>query len=495
MTCQKKKQIMSFKKLQYTTILLIEKNKKISDSISIFSENIFEKIYIAKNASEALKIYKNNKDSIDIVFIDIEDEKDIYAIEAIKDFNYNIPVFAFVYPDEVDMLIKLFDLEISNFSFKPINTYKLIRKINRLAEMILYKNELKAKEKIIDDNLIYSETDTRGIITYVSKPFIEISGYSENELLGKSHNVIRHKDVERSVFKDLWKTIKSGMSWSGEITNLKKNGEHYTVKSVVSPIYYKNKIVGFGSARLDITQLKESSKQLHLHSRYKAMTEMLSMVSHHWRQPISSIGLEADNTLLDIAMGDFNEDSVVNSLNNINKQVKHLSKTLDIFKCLIEKHSKQIVMIDTFIMDLIFVTKGLLEEHNITLNINCVGKNLSILTYQSELINVLVNIIINAKENIVKNSIENGYITISYEEIENSILEIKIQDNGGGIDSKIIDKIFDPYFSTKKQKNGTGLGLYIVKELADKRLGGSVFANNVKNGAEFTLHLQGVVNG
>jgi PAS domain S-box-containing protein len=487
--------MMNFKKLQYISILLIENNKNLSNKIIGSFENIFENIYIAKDADEALKIYKVNKDNIDIVFVDIEQERDVYAIETIREVGQNIPVLAFVHPNEVSLLMQLFDYEVHTFLLKPINTYKLLRKINKLAEMIIYKNELKAKEKIIDENLIYSETDTRGIITYVSKPFIEISGYTKEELVGKSHNIIRHQDVEVSVFKDLWKTIKSGKPWSGEIKNLKKDGGHYTVKSVVSPIYNKNKIIGFGSARLDITQLKENSKQLHFHSKYKAMNEMLSMVSHHWRQPIASIGLEADNALFDIIMDESDMDSVINSLTHINEQVKYLSGTLDTFKGFLEKSSKQITLVDTLLKNVLFVVEGLLQEHNITLNISNFLENRAVFTYQNELINVLVNIIINAKENIIKNSIENGCIVISTKEVNDNTLEIKILDNGGGIDSKIIENIFEPYNSTKSAKNGTGLGLYIAKELVEKKLSGSIYANNVQNGAEFTLNIKGVVNG
>ena len=487
--------MMNFNKLQYISILLIEDNKSLSNKIINSFENIFEYIFTANDADEALEIYKDNIENIDMIFVDIEEEKDLYAIETITEVSHSIPVLAFVYPNEVSLLMQLFDYEVHTFLVKPVNTYKLLRKINKLAEMIVYKNELKVKEKVIDENLIYSQTDVKGIITYVSKPFINISGYSKTELIGKPHNIIRHPDVDSCIFEDLWKTIKSGKTWTGEIKNLKNDGGYYIVKSVVSPIYNKNRIIGFGSARLDITQLEKNSKQLHLHSKYKAMNEMLSMVSHHWRQPISSIGLEVDNALLDITMGELDKKSIVDSLNNINKQVKDLSNTIDTFKGFLEKSSKQMIYVDKLIKNVLFVVEGLLQENDITLNINKFIKNKILFTYQSELINVLLNIIINAKENIIKNSIQNGYITISSKVVYDNTLEIKISDNGGGVDSKIIENIFEPYISSKSAKNGTGLGLYIVKELVENKLNGSIYVENVENGAEFTLNIQGVVNG
>lgn len=486
--------MINFNMLQCISILLIENNKDLSNHIVGSIETFFENIYIAKDANEALAIYKEKKNSIDIILVDIKEEQDVHVIENIRKIYFNIPILAFVARKEVNLLIELFDYEVYTFVVKPINTDKLLKKINQLSQAIIYENELKAKEKIIDENLIYSQTDTKGIITYVSKPFIEISGYTKEELIGKSHNLIRHQDVDSSLFEDLWKTIKSGKPWSGEIKNLKKDGKYYIVKSVVTPIYNKNKIISFGSARLDITQLEKNSKQLHLHSKHKAMNEILFMISHHWRQPISSIGLVADDILFDITMGESTKESIVNSLNLIKEQVRELSSTLDIFKGFLEKSQKQFIGFDKLMKNVLFITEGLLQEHNITLNINNLLGNKVIYTYHNELINILVNIIINAKENIIKNSIKNGYIIISSKEIDNETLEIKILDNGGGIDSTIMENIFEPYISTKSVKNGTGLGLYIVKELIEKKLDSSVYAHNLNDGAEFILNIPGVVN-
>nr|WP_321265711.1 PAS domain-containing protein [uncultured Sulfurimonas sp.] len=485
--------MINIKNLKTISILLIQKNLDSSKRTLTMLGSVFEHIYTAKDANEALKIYKEN--NIDIILMDIEIKQDIYAIKTLKEISSYVPILAFVYPSDICACIELYDDEIYSFVIKPLNTYKLLNKINKLAQIIINKNELAAKEKIIDENLIYSQTDTKGIITYVSKPFIEISGFSKEELIGKAHNIVRHPDVDSLVFKDLWTTIKSGKTWHGEIKNRKKNGDYYLVKTVVSPIYNKNKIVAYGSARLDITLLEKKSKDLHFNSKYKAMTEMLSMVSHHWRQPLASIGLIADNTLFDITMEESTTESIASSLKEIKGQVKSLSNTLDTFKSFLKKSSKQRVSIDEIIKNTIFVVDGILQENNITLNIINNFQDKTISTYQNELINILVSIIINAKESIVNSSIENGYITITIAKIDKNTLEIIILDNGGGIDSKIKDRIFEPYISTKSLKNGTGLGLYIVKELVEKKLNGNIFAQNVNNGAEFKLNIQGVING
>lgn len=111
--------------------------------------------------------------------------------------------------------------------------------------------------KIVDENVITSQTDTKGIITYVSEAFCKISGYSKEELIGKPHNIVRHPDMPKAVFKELWETIKSGKTWEGEIKNLKKEGGCYWVYSVVSPIIGSDgNIEKYTSIRQNITDKK-----------------------------------------------------------------------------------------------------------------------------------------------------------------------------------------------------------------------------------------------
>ena len=111
-------------------------------------------------------------------------------------------------------------------------------------------------KKAVDVSSIVSKTDTDGIITYVNDKFLNVSGYKEAELLGKKHSLISHPDTPLEVFDDLWSTIISKKTWSGQIKNLKKDGTSYTVVSTIIPIVDKDdNIIEFISIRQDITQL------------------------------------------------------------------------------------------------------------------------------------------------------------------------------------------------------------------------------------------------
>ncbi len=97
--------------------------------------------------------------------------------------------------------------------------------------------------------LIISSTDLKGIITYANRKFCEIAGYSKNELVGSNHNIIRHPDMPKAAFKELWKTIKSGKEWTGIVKNLRKDGRHYWAYSHITPVYSDKKISGYTAAR------------------------------------------------------------------------------------------------------------------------------------------------------------------------------------------------------------------------------------------------------
>lgn len=97
--------------------------------------------------------------------------------------------------------------------------------------------------------ILVSRTDAKGVITHANRAFIEVSGYSKDELIGAPHHIVRHPDLPQSIFKDMWQTIQSGEEWHGYVKNLRKNGDHYWVYATVVPIIRDSKIIGYTSVR------------------------------------------------------------------------------------------------------------------------------------------------------------------------------------------------------------------------------------------------------
>jgi len=113
----------------------------------------------------------------------------------------------------------------------------------------MQKLEVIDEEYHFEEGLIISSTDLNGIITYANRKFCEIAGYTRDELIGKNHNIIRHPDMPRAAFVELWQTIQAGKEWTGIVKNLRQDGKYYWVYSHISPIVTKGKVTGFTAAK------------------------------------------------------------------------------------------------------------------------------------------------------------------------------------------------------------------------------------------------------
>ena len=153
-------------------------------------------------------------------------------------------------------------------AYQTIERHNLSLK-NQVDEKALL---LKQYKDAIDSTMVVSKTDTAGRITYVNETFCALSGYSEKELLGHSHNIIRHEDESEELFKELWKTIVSKKSWHGELRNRSKNGDSYYVDANIFPLVNKkNEIIEYIAIRSDITQRVITEKKLKKEYRYNQM--------------------------------------------------------------------------------------------------------------------------------------------------------------------------------------------------------------------------------
>ena len=163
--------------------------------------------------------------------------------------------------------------------------------------------EIESLVQAYSKNVIASKTDTKGIITYTSEAFERISGYTQKELLGQPHSIVRHPDMCKEVFKNMWSSLKKGHIWQGEVKNRKKNGEYYYVKATISPIFNEeNNIIGYSAIREDITQhkkIEELNKELaiykqHLEKKVKEATshieELIIEIEETQKEVIFTMG-------------------------------------------------------------------------------------------------------------------------------------------------------------------------------------------------------------
>lgn len=483
--------MQKYDKLKSITVLYVEDSKFLAKTTLKSIEKYFHKIYLAYNGQDALELLKEHKSDIDIIITDLVMPvlDGIEMLGRIRKDGCNIPVIITTGFESALALEKIIELSIEGFIAKPLDINKLLEKTDGVATSLFIKRELAAKKEMIDNDIIYSETDENGIITYISKPFEKICGYSKNELVGKSHSLLKHPDTSPSLYKEMWSTLQSFRQWQGEMTNRKKDGSSYSLNSIISPMYLRERLIGYSATCIDITELQAKSLELQAKSRLAAMGEMISMIAHQWRQPISSIGMISNNIELDLIMDELDKNKLGDRLHSINQQVSYLSNTITIFSNFLDKSKqKKEFSMTASVVEAIDEIKEQYLDKNINISISNQRIDFKINTFKDELIQTVINVMTNAKEAIVDKNIPDGKIDILFEEDASSVY-IKISNNAGNLQKDIFDKIFTPYFTTKNNKNGAGLGLYISKTIVETTLDGVISVQNIENGVEFTIKL------
>lgn len=235
----------------------------------------------------------------------------------------------------------------------------------------------------------------------------------------------------------------------------------------------------------EVAAQREKEKMLVQQSKMAAMGDMISMIAHQWRQPLNQMSYVMMN--IDGAYDErtLSREYLDKKLKEGEKLLEYMSHTIDDFRDFFkpDKEKENVRLSDLVDSAIGLIEKGL-EAGHITL-VKSYESDLSLVVYKNEMIQVLLNLLKNAQE--VLEDIEGGRIKIRIYEQEGSA-KISIGDNGGGIKQENIQKIFEPYFSTKLNQ-GTGLGLYMSKIIIEEHMQGSIYAHNVKNGAEFIISL------
>jgi len=217
---------------------------------------------------------------------------------------------------------------------------------------------------------------------------------------------------------------------------------------------------------------------------------MIGNIAHQWRQPLNYISMIASTVQLNEELEMYDTKKTQDSMNKILEKVDYLTETINIFRNYIEEEKDiKNVHIQDIIKNSINIVKTTLDDLNIQIVEDIdYDKKTNIYLIPSKFSEVLLNIITNAKDIIQQRDIQNGKIIVSLI-IEDDKVILSIQDNAEGIPEDIIHKVFDPYFTTKHQSQGTGLGLHISYKLITEDMNDSLIATNINNGAKFTIEL------
>jgi len=623
-------------------ILLVEDDVDISNLLEVSFNSYVDNFYIAEDFNIAIELFKKYESEIDFVISEMNllKEDDYKFLRLIKKSSYNQKVSVLVDAKESENLIHTMNIGVSCFFSKPLDIELMKASLHDIYEkkLLSQKNNLLPSYlsfywEMTDEFNILSITDKSGKITYVNDYFCRVSGYSKDELIGQTHNIIRHPEYSDEFFKEMWETISSGTSWRSVVKNRKKTGKDFYSDTLIYPILGENE--GYVSLRHDITSQIESEKKatlknkrlqalfdatpdililtdgvrimnanssflnffsefknleefldkhqcvceffeeedgciysevngenwlsyilnnpnkqhkakiinegitytfllkvskvqvnssesivilsdiselealrynlerrvdieinnrkekealLERSSRMAMMGEMISMIAHQWRQPLSNITTVTGGMNMELLMGMTpSSEQLRDKIDEIEDTVQHLSKTIEDFRNFFKPDKK---MSHTDLVPLlqqsVSMLNGLIKSNGVNIVFQC-DEAITLYTHKRELLQVCINIIKNSMDALSSKKEKKPTINLLCSKGEDRI-SLVFRDNAGGIPEDIIDKIFNPYFSTKGNI-GTGLGLYMSKNIIESHCNGTLSVQNIHNGAEFTITL------
>ncbi len=245
------------------------------------------------------------------------------------------------------------------------------------------------------------------------------------------------------------------------------------------------RFVGFHT---DVTDKQEHDRQLLVQTKYAQMGEMINMIAHQWRQPLSAITATAASLQVKVGMDKYDKELFNEQLEKVNSFSQYLSETIEDFRnFFMTTKQKETFNVEGMINTSLKLTESLFKSKDISVETHLDSK-IEITSFENELLQVVINILKNSYDALLENEVEEAKIIINLFEESDRSVKITVEDNAGGIPDDIRDKIFDPYFSTKS-KNGTGLGLYMSRVIVVDHCKGSIETTNTDDGACFTISL------
>ena len=419
----------------------------------------------------------------------------IFDHQVLKRFNLNIDKL------KLDENIKIinkpqtfyneYSVEIKIFSIIVIAIILLL--ITSLYYSIKLKKINKNIQLIIDSILEGVIVSKNCVCINCNNAAVQILGYSsKDEIIGKNLNDFMAEESKNS----LQKRLNLDISLPKEETMLTKDNNQIQTLNMAKNIHTEQGLLRVGTF-VDLSDSKRKDKLLFEQSRLAAMGEMIGNIAHQWRQPLSVIStttssMQIQKEFIQLTDEDFNEGTEL-----ILNSVEYLSKTIDDFRDYIKgEHKLEEFYLNDIIENSLKIVGPTLKHNNIKV-IKKFNNNAKLNSYPNQLMQILINILNNAKDALEKNNkTDSKFIFIEVYKNSTNIM-IKIKDNAGGVPNNIIDKIFDPYFTTKDKDTGTGLGLFMSNKLINDSLNGELSVTNISSeyenkeytGAQFQIVL------
>ena len=376
------------------------------------------------------------------------------------------------------MLLTLFLLSLEAlFIFRPASI-----QIDKMTEIITNGKEY-------SDTVIESTNDaiiaidwTAKITTYNEKAE-DIFGWTKEEMLGTRNliNIIpeKYKKIHTKASTSYLKTGKSKgiLGTTVELEGIRKDGTIFPI--IISfGSKYKPKGAVVVASIIDVSIQKEQELAMIQQSKMASMGEMISNIAHQWRQPLSHISTLSSGALVKKEYNILSDEEFIETMNDIEGSVQFLSDTIDDFRNFYKVTKTKDVFLLTHPINMIeTIIRDSFQVNDITIVKSIHNKDIKCNGIESQLSQVVLNILNNAKDILVEKQINKRIVFVDLSQ-ENNTVKIKFYDNGGGVPEDILEKVFEPYFTTKEKTQGTGIGLHMSYEIINKHFNGEISVSN-----------------
>ncbi len=248
-----------------STVLFVEDEPEIRKTFSSILAKHCKRVISAADGKEGVALFKSEVPDLVVTDLRLPKMDGFAMIKAIKESHPHTPFVVISAFSDAHDFTEAIRLKVHHYLIKPIDVEEMLEVLEAAASGVVRQREIDNLQQLlgqykdaVDAGSIVSKTDSRGVITYANDAFCRVSGYSEEELLGRPHNIVRHPDMPASAFKEMWDTIRDKRIWKGIVKNLRKDGGSYWVDATIIPIQDADgRIVEYIGVRHDITELEE----------------------------------------------------------------------------------------------------------------------------------------------------------------------------------------------------------------------------------------------
>jgi len=482
---------------QKSNILIVDDDEPFCESLKDVIENSGYAVKIALCGVEALDMYK--KDKFELVIVDIR-LPDMAGNDVVDEMFNICPSTEYIYITGnacIDSAIEAVrQARVLSYEAKPLNIDGILRTINQSIETRQMEKRCKEAEleirklsRVVEQSPVtVMITNIEGSVVYVNAKFMQLTGYTREDIIGKNPSILQSGKTSPEVYNDLWKTITSGQEWRGELCNMKKNGEDYLESACISAMIDENgKINHYIAVKEDITDKRRMEEALMQSEKLKSMGIITAGISHEFNNILAIISGN-----IQLLENTYKDDSVLTkALCTIMKAADDGAEiSSNMLKFAKASHNTKELRpsdIRVMLMQSIDFTKprwaNEAQAGGIEYKMDTEGMKRvpSIMCKPSEMREIFINLINNALD-----AMPGGGIISFSTWSDNDTVFVNVTDNGEGMADGVKKNIFDPFYSTKGVA-GTGLGMSMVYGVVDRHGGKIEVESGLGKGSTFAL--------